>query len=543
MNLEILGFILLIIVLNILLSPFIKKNNTLACGLVGFSGKDNFDLMKLKFLLYWNSIERGKDATGIYTVESGIVKDNEEAKKFINNKHKIDKIKPANLLIGHVRAKTVGHNTVDNAHPFEYGDLVGAHNGSLTNHLSLIRQYGFNTDSYNVDSQVLISALNENLKNNNSDDFKVLGEYEGAAALLVYNKKEDVLYVMHDKNRPLFYGYDNGNMYISSIKETLESVGCIDCKAFPINTVHIIKEGEILHTIAYNPYVAKITTPIKWAASRKDFRYDSKGNLMFLDNDYSGIYYSESEAFMFEGYNVMIESSMTATEKPGKFNKNKWYSCVGATENNIGKQEVILIDNKGEETSVPVVQLDTTNFIPTKGSYVRVLIDIVYVGTKNIICKRGDIIEVVDHKYRSSQISLKTLDTNKTFYIDIDAVRNLSDIEMTEHINSIRRAQNDFAIKEKESNQLQIDLLLTTPTCNIEDDSEDDNAIDTPFLDMSNEEEFTIPLSTYLELVELFSVRVEELEKCIDNYNVLGMTEIVDELKDLVVEACDICNE
>jgi len=542
MNLEILGLILLLIVLNLILSLFTKQNNTLACGLTGFSGKDNFDITKLKFLLYWNSVERGRDATGLYTLESGIVKDNEEAKKFIINAKKIDKINPSNLLIGHVRAKTVGNNTVANAHPFEYGDLVGAHNGSLTNHLALIRQYGFKMTNYDVDSQVLISALNENLKDSGSDDFKVLSEYEGAAALLIYNKKEGILYAMHDKERPLFYGYDNGNMYISSIKESLEGIGCIDCKAFPINVVHMIKDGEIIHTIDYKPYVPKITTPVFWSAAKANFKYGRKGKLT-LDEKYCGIYYSDAEAYMFEGYNVMVESSMAATENPGRFNKDNWYLCTGFTKNSTGKLEPTFIDNKGDETSLPIVQLDTNNFIPVKGSYVKVLIDIVYTGTQIKICNKGDIVEVTGHKFGDDQVHLRTLDSNKTFYIDLDAIRNLSSKEMNEHIANMRKQHNDYAIKEREITQQQIALMLAAPTCEIEEIDDDQAPIDIPFTNVTDEEEIMIPYSTYMDLIELFSNKVEDMEKCIDNYNFLGMQEVVDEIKDMVVEACDMANE
>ena len=51
-----------------------QKTNRLYCGLIGFSGKTNFDKEKINLLMLWNSFERGKDATGIYTPKNGLVK-------------------------------------------------------------------------------------------------------------------------------------------------------------------------------------------------------------------------------------------------------------------------------------------------------------------------------------------------------------------------------------------------------------------------------------------------------------------------------------
>lgn len=40
-------------------------------------------------------------------------------------------------FLGHTRAATIGPNDEENAHPFLFGQTVGAHNGSVTNHASL----------------------------------------------------------------------------------------------------------------------------------------------------------------------------------------------------------------------------------------------------------------------------------------------------------------------------------------------------------------------------------------------------------------------
>lgn len=545
MNLEILGLILLLIVLNTI-SLLFKKSNVLACGLVGFSGKGKIDFMKLKFLLFWNSVERGRDATGIYTPESGIVKDNVEARKFLNNKKMVSKIKVSNLLIGHVRAKTVGANSVANAHPFEYGDLVGAHNGSLKNHWQIAKNYGFNMSQYDVDSQVLISALNENHKNDDQGDFEALSEYEGAAALLIYNKKDNVLYACHDKERPLFYGYIKENMYISSIKDSLDLAGCENVTEFPVNTIHLIRDGEILHTIPYEIYKPVLYQPKKEWAIMSDVKEDNEGRLI-LDPKYSGISFSAAKPEWFVGYYVQVSSSYLAA--PGKITNHKWYlvdDFKGPEGANRGK--LIVTGDDKQPFELELYQVDTNNFIPAKGNICKMVYGVVNTKTKASFAERGDIVEVLDYKYGQETISLKVITTGATFTMDVDCVRNMGDAELNSVVSLLRN--------EEKANNPQSDVrvqnFLNTPTCDMPEYPFQDpqlrlpmpNVIDLTEEDVEviedDEEEFMIPYSTYIDLIDVVCQRVEKLEEHIDNFDMQGVIAEVEELKDVCVGAMEM---
>lgn len=475
MNVETFGLLILFVAFfNSIMSFINKKNNLLYCGLVGFSGQKGYNVLKLKFLLYWNSVERGLDATGIFTPLTGIIKDNIKAELYINNPNKLGKVKLDNTLIGHVRAKTVGTNTVDNAHPFEYGRIVGAHNGTLKNHLEVAFNYGLDVTKFNVDSQVLFASLNRDFEAPIENKFAVLSKYEGAAALLFYDKKEKALYACHDKERPLYYGYlRETEMYISSIKETLEVIGCQKITSFPINIVHKIVEGKIVETTPYTIKTPTVTKVLPQIITASDIRtiYLKEGGIKYILPDHAkGIATSAVEPDMLKGFLVRVCIS-DANYPSLKY--DHYYYCKGAGATKNGVKHVTLIDHSGVEVEYQMPKIDFYNFIPVQGHYVKTSCDITKRGSKDeVIIPYGAVCKVLTYSYGDPLIQIMDIISKKKVNVEVDGVRTLAykeekDLELfLEDREKKRLALLQDAIKKEGQEERQLSLL-PAPTCEI----------------------------------------------------------------------------
>ena len=560
MHLEISGLILLIIVLNSFLSIF-SKRNVLACGLVGFSGTNNFDILKIKFLLYWNSIERGTDATGIFTPKSGLIKDNTRAEFFINDWRYIDKVREDNVMVAHVRAKTFGANTAKNAHPFEYNKLIGAHNGTLKNHHQIGNSYNLDMVKYDVDSQVLISALSLDFKKNIEDKFRVLNKYEGAAALLFYDNKEEVLYACHDKERPLFYGYvgEKRDMYISSIKDSLEAIGCEGINAFPINVVHKIKDGVILERTTYQPAETKIYPTI---ATFNSIKYELKNGVTIttLPEHCKGIQANAIDPELMVGYWFRIDNSLACNSG---FEMGHWYLCTGVKEGILKSVDKPMFINTNEEELIGAIHyVDTTNFIPVKDSYVKLMCKLV--STKNpgkVMALKGEVCRVHKYIYGEDKVEIKNPTTGRIITVDVNCVRNMTFQEVTAYEDAVKAFILQEALLAEENKGTAQDFIdslddkiedkspFTADDLNdlLKNKNEDlippveEADFDEEPEDLEDDsEEIFIPHNMYCDLIDNIRIKVQDIHDDHDEAKYADVSDKLDDLEDFLGKSYDI---
>jgi predicted glutamine amidotransferase len=169
------------------------------CGLVSIILKDNTKVLNkdmteaFKQLLYADAL-RGWDSTGICAVkahgEATVHKDSCAAGPFLYKTNENTWIYQNRALIGHNRWATRGSVTEENAHPFEEGHIILAHNGTLRSHHAL--------KNVAVDSHAITHSIAE------KGAIKTLERLDGAFALIWYDKKTQEINVTRNKERPLF---------------------------------------------------------------------------------------------------------------------------------------------------------------------------------------------------------------------------------------------------------------------------------------------------------------------------------------------------
>lgn len=115
-----------------------------------------------------------------------------------------DKFKTSSkVLLGHNRWATQGKVNNTNAHPFELGSIIGAHNGTLTTRYSLADHAKFEVDSENIFHHMNLHGVQDTIKKLN-----------GAFTLTWWNKAEKTLNFVRNNERPLHFAYTNDNKTI-----------------------------------------------------------------------------------------------------------------------------------------------------------------------------------------------------------------------------------------------------------------------------------------------------------------------------------------
>jgi len=463
----IINILLLIAIWNMMMSIVNKqKTNRLYCGLIGFSGKTNFDKEKINLLMLWNSFERGKDATGIYTPKNGLVKFAKPATDFLVD----TPFEEDNLLIAHVRAKTIGVNTDKNAHPFNEDNVVLAHNGTLKNHFDLLRKYNLEWNKYDVDSHIICGIMAK------EKNFKVLTEIEGAAAMLMHDKDNPkIMYVFRNGDRDLFKGYCDGNLYISSIKKSLELIGCINIKEFKENYLYTIVDGLIQGTakrIVNKPYNPPKPVHVN--------------NYVPSPDKLIGI------MLQFDQWNqVKLLTNLTY---------KKEYKVIGFDKS---KYTVTIVDDNGINFTVPSHYFNRMDAYFTVHDTVKSRCNIVLKSDPNTVIIAKDENCLITKDYMNGYVELINLTTNEYYDLAKSFLKKLTDVELRFlQANKEESEQLNLALNFCEGYDQfmkNVDTKFNNSNVNQEEEEEDDLQTeeddDEGYYDMSiNEAKFVADL-------------------------------------------------
>lgn len=161
---------------------------------------------------------RGIDSTGLaiagrpgngkkqrHKYDVTITKDIIPSGYFLNTKQVGEAFKEVTIpsaILGHCRAATIGEVNPSNAHPFECGDIVGVHNGTLNGDLaSEARKLGI------TDSEMFYRELADTSLQKALDKCGLTSAY----AFVWIDKTDHTLNMLRNQRRPLYLMYNKGN--------------------------------------------------------------------------------------------------------------------------------------------------------------------------------------------------------------------------------------------------------------------------------------------------------------------------------------------
>ncbi|HEY9816797.1 MAG TPA: hypothetical protein V6D20_13510 [Candidatus Obscuribacterales bacterium] len=212
------------------------------CGIVGVIGNGIIanDLKVYKQMLIADSF-RGMHSTGQFSVGAAagydLFKRAVPGWGFLEHKAADDMISASKrVIIGHNRYATQGAVNSVNAHPFDTGEIVGVHNGSLFDTKNLHKG-----DDYVVDSEALINDIALNGAAHTTSIAK------GAFALVWYDSRDRKLRIIRNSQRPMaIYLHPNRDVaYIASEIDMLRWIVGRNDSTFDEELLMPIAAGEL----------------------------------------------------------------------------------------------------------------------------------------------------------------------------------------------------------------------------------------------------------------------------------------------------------
>jgi predicted glutamine amidotransferase len=181
------------------------------CGLVGMAGDFQQKHRKMMVEMLYLDTLRGEDSTGVSSLRStrqvATRKLTVPGYDFVKMPWIDQQLGLTDYMwLGHNRFRTIGSATRLNAHPFEVIDgenlivAVGAHNGTLKNKYELQKELGA---EFGTDSEVLLNLIAK------IGPKEAISKTEGAWSLVWWDAYEDSVFLLRNKERPMYFAYSD----------------------------------------------------------------------------------------------------------------------------------------------------------------------------------------------------------------------------------------------------------------------------------------------------------------------------------------------
>lgn len=233
------------------------------CGLVGIAGnitqkerKAMEDLLIMDQLRGFHSVGVvGVDAKGSTEVIKRAVPvldflDMKSWGSFLNNHDKV--------LIGHNRWATKGKVNTANAHPFQRGTIIGAHNGTLSNQSLLPDSKDFEVDSENIFHAIDQWGIDKTHKN--LDGAYAMSWWDTATSRLnfVRNSRRTLFYAFNTAGTTLYWASEEYMLMAALSRNKIDFGKVIAFEEHVLYTFDVDKGGNTLSSSLPPPRVRKL---------------------------------------------------------------------------------------------------------------------------------------------------------------------------------------------------------------------------------------------------------------------------------------------
>lgn len=284
------------------------------CGLVGITGNITIkDVNAFKEMLVLDSV-RGYDSVGVFSLtkkgEESLVKSIDAVANALETKKFIRALTgDFKLLMGHNRAASVGNVNINNAHPFDFENIVGAHNGTLTGW-----KYNFeDAKQFDVDSESLFHNIN---KRGIEATYK---KAEGAMALTWFDRTDNSVNLLRNNDRPLYIGFNKEKDVTYWASEPWMMSVALAHQGLEVYDI-VKLEPHTLMKIVGKEVATKVFTPFQRAVGNWTGNTGNSGNVI----SYRGgnTYSKSSNALYIQGDEIEFEVIRCTSANPSNKNIN-----------------------------------------------------------------------------------------------------------------------------------------------------------------------------------------------------------------------------
>lgn len=217
------------------------------CGIGGFSFKQDMFSEGQRAILAATlgrlNDRRGGTSWGIYIPDEKNYRIIKGLGTIAENVHRMVGLDEVML---HTRLKTTGEGSVQNAHPFTIGNIIGSHNGVLNNHYELNNRY---SRSFEVDSMHIFAHLNEDKPLDEIKGYGTIQWVEKNYPNMMYlcnvrNGSLSIVTVGKDPNKPegVVWSSDEDHLLEALIAAGIEDFEYVEAKE---GEVYCVYEGDI----------------------------------------------------------------------------------------------------------------------------------------------------------------------------------------------------------------------------------------------------------------------------------------------------------